>query len=135
MAKKKTEFVALGRVKDWRDSDHELEILGIRMDYALARAKESKSDWAQSFWYTTFDRLFNKWTLTIKLKDAGMRQLLEPKEDLEKYDWWEPSEEVKLIGFNWFDEFYNNMGLQRGLEESWTKSKEIKLEKARQGLA
>ena len=76
MAKKKTEFVALGRVKDWRDSDHELEILGIRMDQALARAKESKSDWAQSFWYITFDRLFNKWTLTIKLKDAGMRQLL-----------------------------------------------------------
>jgi hypothetical protein len=132
---KKTEFVALGRVKDWRDAGHELEILGIRMDQALTAAKDSRSEWAQAFWYNTFDRLFNKWTLTVKLKDAGMRQMIERRDDLEKYDWWEQSEEVKLIGFNWFDGLYDGIGLQRSLEESWTKSKEIKLEKARQGLA
>jgi len=132
---KKTEFVALGRVKDWRDADHELEILGIRMDQALTAAKDSKSEWAQAFWYNTFDRLFNKWTLTVRLKDAGMRQLLEKTVDLERYDWWEKSEEVKMVGFDWFDWMYDNMGLNRGLDESWVKSKEIKLEKARQGLA
>jgi hypothetical protein len=132
----KTKTPLIGNIKDWRDSDHELEVIGNRLDQARAALKECKTPWARDFWATTADRLFTKWTLILQLKDTGMRQQ-GPSSFYSKIDyyWWEKSEEIKMVGFTWFEGLYENAGLQDRLGESWAKSKEQKLEKARQGLA
>jgi hypothetical protein len=134
--KTNTEFVALGAVKDWRDAGYEIEALGHRLDAARERAAEASSKWAKDYWTITVDRLFNKWELMIQLKDTGLRQQ-GPSSVYSKidYDWWEKSDEIKMIGFPWLDHYFDNAGLQGRLDESWANSKEEKLQKARQGLA
>ena len=126
----------VGRVKDWRDAGHDLEVLGIRLDKARAALNEcEEGTWAHNFWATTVARLFNKWTLTLQLKDTGMRQIIEKHADLETYDWWEKSDEIRMASVPFLDRMFDNAGLDRRLDESWAKSKELKLEKARLGLA
>jgi hypothetical protein len=134
--KSKIKFVAIGEVKDWRDAGHDLEVIGNRLDYARTALKECKSDWGRNFWQTTVDRLYTKWSLILQLKDTGLRQQGPASfyNDIDYY-WWEKSEEIRMIGFTWFESLYENAGLSSKLDESWAKSKEIKLEKARLGLA
>ena len=135
--KKQTiKYVGIGEIKDWRDAGHELEIIGNRLDQARTALALAKSKWAKDYWQTTVDRLFTKWSLTLQLKDTGLRQQ-GPSSFYSKIDyyWWEKSEEIRMIGFTWFDHWFDSTGLDRRLDESWAKSKEIKLEKARQGLA
>lgn len=134
--KTNTNTVAIGAIKDWRDAGHEIEVLGARLDYAREAAKEAQGKWAQDFWNTTVARLFTKWELMVQLKDTGLRQK-GPNTFYSKidYDWWEKSEEVRMIGFTWFDGLYENAGLSSRLDESWTKARDEKLQKARQGQA
>ena len=135
---KKTKPVTddIGRIKDWRDAGHELEVLGIRLDKARAALKECKQNtWAHDFWATTVARLFTKWRLTLQLKDTGMRQIVEKHADLETYDWWEKSDEIRMAGNHMLENLFHNAGLSSRLDESWARSKEQKLEKARIGLA
>ena len=134
--KTKVKFVAIGEIKDWRDADHDLEVIGARLDQARAALAQCKTKWALDFWSTTVDRLYTKWDLILKLKDTGMRQN-GPDSFYRNIDyyWYEKSDEIKLIGFTWFDHAFDSAGLQGKLNDSWAKSKEIKLEKARQGLA
>jgi hypothetical protein len=132
----KIKYVGIGEVKDWRDAGHELEVIGNRLDYARTALANARGKWAKDFWTITVARLFTKWTLTLQLKDTGLRQQ-GPSSFYSKidYDWWEKSEEIRMVGFTWFDHYFDNAGLSSKLDESWAKSKEIKLEKARQGLA
>ena len=132
----KTNYVGIGEVKDWRDAGHELDVIGNRLDYARTALTNARSKWARDYWTITVARLFTKWTLTLQLKDTGLRQQ-GPSSFYSKidYDWWEKSEEIRMVGFTWFDHYFDNAGLSSKLDESWAKSKEIKLEKARQGLA
>ena len=134
--KTKTNATPIGDIKDWRDAGHEIESLGLQLDNARQAAAKASTKWARDFWTTTSDRLFTKWSLMIQLKDTGLRQQ-GPSSIYSKIDyyWYEMSEEIKLVGFTWFDHLFDNAGLDRRLDESWAKSKEIKLEKARQGLA
>ena len=126
----------IGRVKDWRDAGHDLEVLGIRLDKARAALKECKQGtWAHDFWATTAARLFTKWTLTLQLKDTGMRQIVEKGADLETYDWWEKSDEIRMASVPFLDNLFHNAGLSNRLDESWAKSKELSFQKARLGLA
>ena len=134
--KTKTEPASIGKVKDWRDAGHEIESLGLQLDHARQSLAQAKSKWARDYWSTTVDRLFTKWSLMIQLKDTGLRQQ-GPSSIYSKidYDWWEPSEEIKMVGFTWFDHYFDNAGLQGKLNDSWAKSKELSFQKARQGLA
>jgi len=135
--KKQTiKYVGIGEVKDWRDAGYEIEAIGHRLDKARLALANAKSNWAKDYWQVTVDRLFTKWQLTIQLKDTGLRQQGPESfySDID-YDWYENSEEIRMIGFTWFDHWFDSTGLDRRLDESWAKSKEIKLEKARQGLA
>lgn len=134
--KTKTQYVPIGDVKDWRDAGHEIEALGARLDYAREASKEAKSKWAKDFWTTTADRLFTKWELMVQLKETGLRQK-GPSSFYSKidYNWWEKSEEIKLVGFTWFDGLYENSGLQGRLDESWAKARDEKLQRARLGQA
>jgi len=126
----------IGRVKDWRDAGHDLEVLGIRLDKARAALNEcKKGTWAHDFWATTVARLFTKWSLTLQLKDTGMRQIIEKHAELESYDWWEKSDEIRMVTIPGLENMFHNAGLSQRLDESWAKSKELKLEKARIGLA
>lgn len=125
-------------VKDWRDAGHEIEVIGLRLDKARTALKSCKEGtWAYNYWNVTTQRLLNKWHLTIKLRDTGLKQIVGKEEDLERYDWWEPSEEVPGLNFGIavFDDWFYQMGLQARLEVSWAKAQEQKLQKARQGLA
>ena len=134
--KTKIKYVGLGEIKDWRDAGYEIEHLGTRLDQARAALAAARTKWAQDFWSTTIDRLYTKWTLTVQLKDTGMKQQ-GPTSFYANIDyyWYEKSEEIRMVGFTWFDNLFENAGLQNRLDESWVKSKEIKLEKARLGLA
>ena len=134
--KTKTNATPIGDIKDWRDAGHEIESLGLQLDNARQAAAKASTKWARDFWTTTSDRLFTKWSLMIQLKDTGLRQQ-GPSSIYSGIDyyWYEMSEEIKLVGFTWFDHLFDNAGLDRRLDESWAKSKESKLEKARQGLA
>lgn len=133
--KPQVEYITPRVYKDWRNADHDLEVLGIRMDQARKAMKKSKKPWAKAFWKTTYDRLFNKWCLTLKLKDTGLRQSTEEEDDSERYHWWERSEEIRTFNFGFFDRFYENIGLEHRLAESWARARDEKLQKARQGLA
>ena len=127
---------AIGAIKDWRDAGHEIEHLGLRLDAARDALKECKTKWAKDFWTTTVARLFVKWELMIKLRDTGLRQK-GPEgfyNDID-YHWWEKSEEIRMASIPGLENLFHNAGLDRRLDESWAKSKEIKLEKARLGLA
>lgn len=133
--KTNTEFVAIGDVKDWRDAGAEIEALGVRLDAARERAAKASTPWAKDFWTTTHNRLFNQWQLMIQLKDTGLRQKGVQGKTKINYDWWERSEEIKMISIPFLDNMFDNAGLDKRLDESWAKSKEQKLEKARLGLA
>lgn len=134
----KTKFVAVGHIKDWRDCDHEIQHLGTRLDKArdaVGRSKEGT--WAHAHWTTVADQLFRKWSLMIKLKDTGLKQIVGETKQLERYDWWEKAEEIQMasIGFTFVDNWIQDIGLEKRLDESWAKAQENKLQKARQGLA
>ena len=130
----KTEYISVA--KDWRDAGHEVEALGLRLDAARNALKECKAGtWAQTFWAQTADRLLIKWKLTVTMHAVGLKQQ-GPRDGVTRsYDWWETSEELRVTSFGFFDNWLNQIGLQTRLAESWAKSKEIKLEKARLGLA
>ena len=134
--KTSTEPAAIGAIKDWRDAGHEIEHLGVRLDAARDALKECKSKWAKDFWSTTVDRLFTKWQLMVKLRDTGLRQQGPASfyADIDYY-WWEKSEEIRMASLAVFDNLLHDANLSSRLDESWDKSKEIKLEKARLGLA
>ena len=136
--KTKIEFVAIGAVKDWRDSEHEIEHIGTRLDQARTALAVAKTKWAKDYWSTTVDRLFIKWSLFIQLKDTGMKQQgptsLYSKID---YNWWEKCEEIP-VGIPLFDNISRMIMDATGntsLESSWQKAQEEKLQKARRGLA
>ena len=133
--KTKTEF-PIGDVKDWRDAGHEIEALGVQLDQARTAAANAKSKWAQDFWNTTVARLFTRWELMIQLKDTGLRQK-GPNSLYSKIDyyWYENSEEIRMASLAVLENLFHNAGLSSKLDESWAKSKEQKLEKARLGLA
>ena len=133
--KTNTEFVAIGETKDWRDAGYEIEALGTRLDHAREASAKATTKWAKDFWTTTHSRLFNKWQLMIQLKDTGLKQKGATGNIRIDYQWYEKSDEIRMVGFTWFDHYFDSMGLKSRLDESWAKSKEIKLEKARQGLA
>ncbi len=130
--KTKTEPTPIGDIKDWRDAGHEIESLGLQLDNARQSLAQAKSKWANDYWQTTADRLFTKWSLMIQLKDTGLRQQ-GPSSIFSKIDyaWWEGSEEVRMIGFTWFDHYFDNAGLQGRLNDSWANSKELSFQKAR----
>ena len=134
--KTNTEFVNLTAIKDWRDAGHEIELLGTQLDHARTAAKAAKGQWAQNYWTTTVERLFHKWQLMIQLKDTGLRQK-GPNSFYSKidYDWWEKSDEIRMIGFTWMDNWFNDTGLSNRLDESWAKARDEKLQRARLGLA
>ena len=134
--KTNTEYVAIGAIKDWRDAGYEIEHLGTRLDQARAALAEARSKWARDYWSITADRLYTKWTLMIQLKDTGMKQQ-GPNSFYSKIDyfWYEKSEEIRMVGFTWFDSLYENAGLQSRLDDSWEKARDEKVQKARLGLA
>jgi len=134
--KTNTEYVAIGAIKDWRDAGWEIEHLGVRLDQARAALKQAKSKWARDYWSITADRLYNKWILTIQLKDTGMKQQ-GPNSFYSKidYDWWEKSDEIRMASISILDNMFYNAGQSARLDESWARAREEKIQKARQGLA
>ena len=133
---KKTNTTPIGDIKDWRDAGQEIESLGLQLDNARIAASKSKTKWAKDFWTTTADRLFTKWSLMIQLKDTGLRQKgpISIYSNIDYY-WYEKSEEIRMASVPFLDKMFDDAGLSSKLDESWAKSKEIKLEKARLGLA
>ena len=134
--KTKTEPASIGDIKDWRDAGHEIESLGLQLDNARTALAKAKTKWARDFWEVTVDRLFTKWSLMIQLKDTGLRQQ-GPSSIYSGIDyyWYEPSEEIRMVGFTWFDHWFDSVGLKNRLDESWANAKELKVQKARLGLA
>ena len=134
--KTKIKYVGIGELKDWRDAGYEIEHLGTRLDQARDALKQAKSKWAKDYWSTTVDRLFLKWTLTIQLKDTGLKQH-GPNSFYSKIDyfWWEKSDEIRMLSSSILDNLFHNSGLSARLDESWAKAQEQKVQKARLGLA
>jgi hypothetical protein len=137
----KTEFVSLVS-KDWRDAGPELEAIGQRLDMIRARLavlrsdKKKKNTWALQYWSGLEDVLLRKWKQIDTLKQVGLRQegANGPKWTID-YDWWEPSRELGGRFANFGSNVVSEISLQRRLEESWQRSKELSFQKARQGLA
>jgi hypothetical protein len=127
--KTKTEFVSLV-TKDWRDAGPELERIGEQLDSIRARLtllkadKKEQNTWSMQYWSELEDVLLRKWKQIDTLKQVGLRQegAGGPKWTVD-YSWWESTREPGEIS------------LQRRLEESWQRSKELSFQKARQGLA
>jgi len=137
MSKKtKIKYVGIGELKDWRDAGYEIEHLGTRLDQARAALAEAKSKWARDYWKTTVDRLFLKWSLTIQLKDTGLKQHGSNGfyANIDYY-WWEKSDEIRMLSSSILDNLFHNSGLSARLDESWAKAQEQKVQKARLGLA
>ena len=133
--KTKTEYVSIA--KDWRDSWHEVELLGTKLDQARKAVKDcTPGTWAHDFWTTTADRLFKKWKLTSTMREVGLKQKGPVGGITRRYDWWEGSEEpASMPWLPSLGNFFENAGLGHRLDESWARSKELSFQKARQGLA
>ena len=134
--KTKIKYVGLGEIKDWRDAGYEIEHLGTRLDQARAALAAARTKWAKDYWQTTVDRLYTKWTLTVQLKDTGMKQQ-GPTSFYANIDyyWYEKAEEIRMASIGILDTLFDNAGLQARLDESWARAQEEKFKKARQGLA
>ena len=134
MAQPKIEYISV--LKDWRDAGHEVEALGLRLDAARDALKEcKKGTWAHTFWSQTAERLLVKWKLTVTMHEVGLKQQGPSGGIHRSYDWWEKAEEIRMASVPFLENMFNNASLQQRLDESWDKSKELKLEKARLGLA
>ena len=138
MAKKEQELKFAEVYKDWRDSGHEIEVLGDRLDKARnALAKCKEGTWAHRYWNLTVERLFKKWRLSVTMKTVGLVQVGRSDKIKIRSDWWEGSEEVggPAFGFTVIDDWIHGMGLSQRLDESWERAQKEKLQRARQGLA
>ena len=138
--KVKTEYVGVGEVKDWKDAGPEIERIGQRLDAVRGTLKGipkrgKRHQWARNHWSQIEANLLTRWRMMVMLKDTGLRQIGPSRGPVIDRSWWEPSDEIKVIGFTWFDHYFDSAGLDKRLDESWIRSKELKLEKARQGLA
>jgi hypothetical protein len=138
--KPKTEFVSLVS-KDWRDAGPELEKIGEQLDAIRSRlavlrtAKKKKNTWAIQYWSSLEDVLLRKWKQIDTLKQVGLRQegSTAPKWTID-YSWWESTREPGGRWGNFGANMVSEISLQRRLEESWARSKELSFQKARQGL-
>lgn len=139
--KPKTEFVSLV-AKDWRDAGPELDRIGEQLDSIRARLallkadKKKKNTWAMQYWSELEDVLLRKWKQIDTLKQVGLRQegSSAPKWTID-YSWWESTREPGGRWGNVGANLVSEISLQRRLEESWARSKELSFQKARQGLA
>ena len=140
-----TQYVPLVS-KDWRDAGPEIERLGQRIDVVrgvittLSRRKQQA--WAGRHWRETEAQLLHRWKIAVNLQNCGARESsIVRNATISKidYDWWETAEEVISIPIfdhilNWC---YEKFGLTNrpGLDWSWERAMEQKLQKARQGQA
>lgn len=143
-SRKTKEYITPEYTKDWSNAGYELEYIGNRLDAVreiLAElgpvGKKKKPTWAQRHWSQVENNLLTRWHMTLMLKDTGLKQIGRMNKYSIDRDWWEGSEEIKmnLPVFSIFDNMFDNLGLQHRLEESWAKAQELKVQKARQGLA
>ena len=139
--KPKTEFIATV-AKDWRDAGPEIERIGEQLDAVRSRLaflkanKKKKNTWAVKYWSSLEDILLRKWKQTDTLRQVGLRQegASKPKWNID-YDWWEVSREPGGAIGNFGANVVSEISLQRRLDESWQRAKELSFQKARQGLA
>ena len=133
--KTNTEFVSLDAgVKDWKDSQPEIEVMGNRLDSVRgALANCTPGTWAHAHWSQIESIVFRKWSMMIRLQQSGLRQVGPDRGFDISYDWFEGSNEVvSLIPTpNFLNDWFNHSDL----EWSWANAQERKLQKARQGLA
>jgi hypothetical protein len=122
--------------KDWAEAGNELELIGQRLDIArkfLAKSKEGT--WAGDYWKQVYDRLLRKWRQTIMLMDIGLKQIKPIEEDGIDRNWFEKASELST-GFELqVPEWAESYKISYGLNYSWEKGIEEKIQKARQGLA
>ena len=139
--KTKTEFVSLV-TKDWRDAGPELERIGEQLDSIRNRLdllkadKKKKDTWSMQYWSSLEDVLLRKWKQIDTLKQVGLRQEgAGGSQWTVDYSWWESTREPGGRWSNFGANVVSDISLQRRLEESWARSKELSFQKARQGLA
>lgn len=143
-SKNKTEYVALV-AKDWRDAGPEIERLGQRIDAVrgvVTTLNKRKQKWAARHWRETEALLLRRWKTAVSLQSCGMKEYTPEIAGLTakvSYDWFELPEEIPAIPF--FDNItqwcHEKFGITNrpGLDWSWEKAMEQKVQKARQGLA
>lgn len=143
-SKNKTEYVALV-AKDWRDAGPEIERLGQRIDAVrgvVTTLNKRKQKWAARHWRETEALLLRRWKTAVALQSCGMKEYAPEIAGLTakvSYDWFELPEEIPAIPI--FDNItrwcYEKFGITNrpGLDWSWEKAMEQKVQKARQGLA
>lgn len=137
--KTKTEYINLQETfKDWKDSTHEVEAMGNRLDQARLAVKRSKpGSWAHTHWVQVEDIVLRKWQMMVSLQSSGLRQVGPNRTIPIDYQWFEKSDEVAmrfplLDGItNWITDKFNSPNLER----AWAMAQEQKLQKARQGQA
>jgi hypothetical protein len=143
-SKNKTEYVALV-AKDWRDAGPEIERLGQRIDAVrgvVTTLNKRKQKWAARHWRETEALLLRRWKTAVALQSCGMKEYTPEIAGFTakvSYDWFELPEEIPAIPFvdNITQWCYEKFGITNrpGLDWSWEKAIEQKVQKARQGLA
>lgn len=128
----------LSKYKDWSNAGYEVECLGYRLDNARAAlSRTKKGTWACQHWRMVVDNLQERWKMTVKLKDCGLRQIRKEEQDNVGYDWWERPTEIRMLRI-WplttFEERGMEERIQAGLQASWENRRNEIVQKARQGL-
>lgn len=144
-SKPKTEYLALV-AKDWRDAGPEIQRLGERIDAVrttIAHLNKRKQKWALRQWRETEALLVRRWKIAVDLQHCGAKEF-SPVDNSATYNidysWFEMSEEVTM-GLPFFDQLSywinDKFGItgRPGLDWSWERAMEQKLQKARQGQA
>ena len=133
----KIKYVSLNEsFKDWKDSQPEIDAMGHRLDSVRRALADCKpGTWAHTHWTQVESIVFRKWSMMIKLQQSGLRQVGPDRSINIDYNWWEGSDEIKMISIPFLENIWDNAGIQGRLDESWANAKEQKLQKARQGLA
>ena len=142
--KTNTEYIPLVS-KDWRDAGPEIERLGQRIDVVrdvVHRLTKSDQKWAVRYWREAETQLLHRWKIAVDLQHCGARESSMVRNAMTSkidYSWWEPAEEIISMPIldhvtNWCYEKFGITG-RPGLDWSWERAMEQKLQKARQGQA
>jgi hypothetical protein len=121
-------------LQDYSNIDHQIEVMGLRLD-AIRRvlagfSKDAdNSDWKYQYWKCVEARVLKKWKMMDLLRQTRLRTSYRDKTKVD-YAWWEPH-----VGMAMNSTFLWNLNLPARLDWSWENARSEFIQKARRGLA
>lgn len=114
-------------MKSYRLFEHDMTVLGRRLDAARTCLARAESKWAQSYWQQAIDSLLLQWRYLPPLYDGDALVSIIPKWEV-TYDFYETAE--ALEGYDFLDKYVDRVLNQGSLDISWENHRAQRLMRA-----